>query len=128
VFPEDPGWSLWLAAPDDLLRGDDEIHAEVVGGLWERLVHYLQLMHGGGQHRLGPKQAGLDEEGNLQVGEAPALADSHSLAVDHHAAADDEIDRPQFADRNLPRGFGRSFFGGGVPWRDVQMLGDRGTV
>jgi hypothetical protein len=67
--------------------GDDKIHPEVVAGLWEGLVHHLKRVDRGGQDRVGPDHASLDEEGDLEVGESSALADASALAVHGHAAA-----------------------------------------
>jgi hypothetical protein len=41
VFPEDPGRPSWLPAPDDLVRGGDEVDPEVVDGLGQRLIDHL---------------------------------------------------------------------------------------
>jgi hypothetical protein len=34
VLPEDAWWPVRLNAPDDVVRGEDEVHTEVVDGLW----------------------------------------------------------------------------------------------
>jgi hypothetical protein len=73
MLPEDAWWPVRLGAPDDLLRSDDEVHTEVVDGLRERLVHELERVDRGGQDRVWLNDAGLDQEGDLQVGKAPPL-------------------------------------------------------
>ena len=42
MLPEDAWWPMRLGAPDGLIRGDDEVHPEVMDGLREGLVHYLK--------------------------------------------------------------------------------------
>ena len=39
----------------------------------EGVVHHLEQVERGGQHRVGRKHASLDQEGNLQVGESSTL-------------------------------------------------------
>src|SRR5215217_6547760 len=81
MLPEDAWWPVWFGAPDGLVRGDDEVHPEVVDSLREGLVHHLERVHRGGQHRVWPNHAGLHQEGNFQVGESSTLADASTLAV-----------------------------------------------
>jgi hypothetical protein len=88
VLPKDAWWPARLSAPDDLVRGHDEVHPEVVKGFGEGLVHDLEGVDRGGQYRVWPNDAGLDEEGDFEVGESSALADASALAVHGHAAAD----------------------------------------
>ena len=103
-------------------RGDDEVHSEVVDGFGEGLVHHLEWVDRGGQHRVWPDHAGLDEEGDFEVGEASALADTSTLAVHGHAAADDQVHRWQFRRRDLPSCLGCAFLGGRLPGGDAQAL------
>ena len=91
MLPEDAWRPVRLSAPDGLVRCDDKIHAEVVDGLGEGFVDHLERVDGGGQDRVWPKHAGLDQEGDLEVGESSALADASALAVHGHAAADDQV-------------------------------------
>src|SRR5512133_1363205 len=108
MLPEDAWWPVRLGAPDGLVRGDDEVHTEVVDGLRERLVHHLERVNRGGQHRVWPTHASLHQEGNFQVGESSALADANALAVHGHAAADDQVHRWQLPGRDLPASLGRA--------------------
>jgi hypothetical protein len=39
MSPEDAWWTMRLGAPDGLIRGDDEVHPEVVDGLREGFVY-----------------------------------------------------------------------------------------
>src|SRR4029450_8716152 len=102
MLPEDAWWPMWLGAPDGLVRGDDEVHTEVVEGFGGGLGPATGRGEGGGgvceeradgvaQYRVWPKHAGLDQEGNFQVGESSALADACALAVHGYAAADDQV-------------------------------------
>src|SRR6266545_3912836 len=122
MLPEDAWWPVRLGAPDGLIGGDDEVHPEVVDGLREGLVHYLERVNRSGQHRIWPNHASLDQEGNLEVGESPALADASTLAVHGHAAADDQVHRWQLAGCDLPSGLGRALLGGRLPWVDAQAF------
>ena len=97
------------------LRGDDEVDTEVVDGFGEGFVHYLERVDRGGQDRVRPNYASLDQEGNLEVGESSALADAGTLAVDGHAAADDQVHRWQLGGCDLAPGLGRAFLGGRLP-------------
>jgi hypothetical protein len=47
-----------------------------VAGLGQRLLQHLQRVDGGGDHRVGADQPGLDQQGELEVGEAAALAET----------------------------------------------------
>jgi hypothetical protein len=44
-----------------------------VDGFGERLVHHLERVDRGGQHRVWAKHAGLDQEGHLEVCESSPL-------------------------------------------------------
>jgi hypothetical protein len=52
---------------------------------------HLQRVDGGGQQGVLADQTGLDQQGELQVGEAADLAHPGALAVDRHAAADHQV-------------------------------------
>jgi hypothetical protein len=116
MVPKDAWWPVRLSAPDGFVRGDDEVDTEVVEDLREGLVHDLERVHRGGQHRVRPKHASLDQEGNLQVGESSALTNASTVAVDGDAAADDQVHRWQFGGGDLSSGLGRAFLGGCLPW------------
>jgi hypothetical protein len=62
----------------------------------------------GGQHRVGPNEASLDQERNFEVGESSALADASTLAVHGHAAAHHQVHRWQLRGCELPPGPGRA--------------------
>src|SRR5215216_6216867 len=109
MLPEDAWWPVRLGAPDDLVRGDDEVHTEVVDGFGEGLVHHLERVDRSGQDCVWPEHASLDQEGNLEVGESSALADASALAVHSDAAADDQVHRWQLAGGDLAPRPGRAF-------------------
>jgi hypothetical protein len=109
MLPEDAWWPVRLGAPDGLVRGDDEVHTEVVDSLREGLVHHLERVNRGGQHCVWPNHASLHQEGNFQVGESSALADASALAVHGHAATDNQVHRWHLAGGDLPPGLGRAF-------------------
>jgi hypothetical protein len=123
MLPEDAWWPVRLGAPNGLIRRDNEVRPEVVDSLREGLVHHLERVNRRGQHRVWSNHARLDQEGDLEVGEASALADASTLAVHGHAAADDQVHRWQLAGSDLPPGFGRAFLGGRLPGGHVQVLG-----
>jgi hypothetical protein len=81
MLPEDAWWPVRYGAPDGLVGGDDEVDTEVVDGFGKGFVHDLEGVDRGGQHRVWPKHASLDQEGYFEVGEASALADASALAV-----------------------------------------------
>jgi hypothetical protein len=60
MVPEDSWWPVGLGAPY-------EGHPEVVDSLREGLVYHLERVDRGGQHRIWPKYASLDQEGHLEV-------------------------------------------------------------
>src|SRR3712207_3854602 len=109
MLPEDAWWPVRLGAPDGLIRGDHEVYPEVVDGFRDGLVHHLERVDRGGQDRVGPDHASLDQEGNFEVGESSALADASALAVHGHAAADDQVYRWQLSGCDLAPGLGRAF-------------------
>jgi hypothetical protein len=123
MLPEDAWWPVRLGAPDGLVRGDDKVHTEVVDGLREGLVHHLQRVNRGSQHRIWPKHASLNQERNLKVRESSALADASTLAVHRHAAADHQVHRWQLRGCDLPSSLGCAFLGGRLPWGHAQALG-----
>jgi hypothetical protein len=123
MLPEDAWWPVWLGAPDGLVRRDDEVHAEVMDGFGEGLAHHLERVDRGGQHRVWPNHARLDQEGNFEIGESSALADTSALAVDGHAAADDQVHRRELLGCDLAPHLGRAFLGGRLPWGHGQVLG-----
>jgi hypothetical protein len=133
MLPEDPWWPVRLGAPDGLIRGDDEVHPEVVDGLRDRLVHHLERVDRGGQHRVGPNHASLNQEGNLEVGESSALADASTLAVHGHAAADHQVHFATWLeDAGIPArvidelmGHAGGRRGGGAPSHDGSLIGTR---
>jgi hypothetical protein len=79
-------------------------------------------MHSGDQHGTWPQHAGLDQQRDLQVGEAATLADANTLVVDHHAAANHQVHRAHLAGCDLPPGPGRTLLGGGLPREKAQVL------
>jgi hypothetical protein len=93
-----------------------------VDGLGEGFVDHLERVDRGGQDRVWPKHVGLDQEGNLEVGESSALADASAFTVHGHAAADDQVHRWQLSRCNLPSGLGHAFLGGCLPWGHAQAL------
>jgi hypothetical protein len=106
MLPEDAWWPVRRGAPDGLVRGDDEVHTEVVDGFGEGFVDHLEEVDRGGQHRVWPNHPSLNQERDLEVGEASALADASTLAVHGHAAADDQVHRWQLRGCHLPPGLG----------------------
>ena len=92
----------------------------VVDGFGERLVHHLERVDRGGQHRVWANHAGLDQEGHLEVCESSALTDARTLAVPGHAAADDQLYRRQLCGCDLA-GLGPALLGGRLPGVDAQV-------
>jgi hypothetical protein len=45
VLPEDAWWPVRLGAADGFVRGEDEVHTEVVDGFGEGFVHYLERVN-----------------------------------------------------------------------------------
>jgi hypothetical protein len=119
VVPEDPLGPSAAGASDDLLVGDDQLEAEVVVGLGQGLLQDLQGVDSGRDHGVGADQAGLDQQGELQVGEAAALAHSGALAVDGDAAADHQVQGSQVSHGDPLPGAGRAVDGGGAAGRDL---------
>jgi hypothetical protein len=130
-LPEDPGRPPAAAAGDGLPAGDDQVRAEVVGGLRQRLIQHLQRVDGGGHYGVLPDQAGLGQQGELQVGEAAALARAGALAVDSHAATHHQVHRCKLGHADPPPGARRTGDGGGAAGWEAEALGvefDEGTL
>jgi hypothetical protein len=90
MLPEDAWWPVRLGTTDGLIRGDDELDTEVVYGFGEGHVYHLERVDRGDDHRVWPNHASINQEGDLEVGEASTLADASTPAVHGHAAADDQ--------------------------------------
>jgi hypothetical protein len=115
-----PGRPAGAAAANDLLAGHDQVQAEVVAGLGQRPLQHLQGVDGGGDHGAGADQAGLDQQRELQVREAAALADPGAFAVDGHAAADHQVHGLQLGHADPPPGARRPGDGGGAAGWDLE--------
>ncbi len=66
--PRQAAWSLGRAAFDDSLWCHDQVDAEVVVVFWQVLVEYLEFVHGGHDDCLVGQQAGLGQQGDLDIG------------------------------------------------------------
>jgi hypothetical protein len=67
-------------------------------------------------------RAGLEQQGELQVGEAAAHTDPGTLAVDGHAAADHQVHGVQLGQADPPPGARRTGDGGGTTGWDAKTL------
>jgi hypothetical protein len=125
LHPDAPRGSLVAGAArrtSGLIRGDDEVHPEVVDGLRDRLVHHLERVDRGGQHRVGPNHASLNQEGNLEVGESSALC-----RREHPGGSRPRSRRPPGPPMAAPwlrpsSRLGCAFLGGRFPWGRAQVL------
>src|SRR4030095_5422516 len=61
MVPEDSWWPVRLGAQDGLVWGDEKVHTEVVNGFGKGLVHHLEPVDRGSQHRVWPNHASLDQ-------------------------------------------------------------------
>lgn len=92
--PVDAGGPVRVPAEDGLVGRDDQVDADVVLGGGDRGVGHLEGVDGCDDDSLRAHQAGLGEEGELDV----ALADAGAVAVDGDAAEDDQVQRSEGLD------------------------------
>jgi hypothetical protein len=95
-------------------------HRDVPGG------PDLDLVHRGDEEGLRADQACLGGEGELQVGEAAALAEPRAVRADCDAAHDHQVDRGQLADADPPGRAGRPADRGRLARWLVQVVGIQG--
>jgi hypothetical protein len=82
-----------VLTPDDALGRNDGVHAEVVLQFGQGFIDDLELVYRRRDGRLRGYQAGVGEQGDLEVGVACAFAEPGAVLVDGYAAHDDEVDR-----------------------------------
>jgi hypothetical protein len=107
-------------------------------GLREVVANDLEWVNRRNDGRLRSDQSGLLEQCHLQVGVASALGQTDAVAVDRDAAADHEVDRPEFIDLDVTRDVGgtisgrgdfrRNGQGRGVEQVEGMLLGQLGTA
>src|SRR3954451_1920127 len=106
VLPHDARRSAPRIDVEDVVRRDNDVDAEVVSGLGQFRVEQLERMDGRHDGRRVVDQSRLDQQPELEVGVAAALADAHARAIDGDRAADDEIDVAEVLDAR-GRAFGQ---------------------
>ena len=77
VLPEEPLWPPGAATGNHLLAGHNQVQAEVVGGLRQRLVQHLQRVDGSRQHGVAADQAGIGQDSRSASREAAEQAGRH---------------------------------------------------
>src|SRR5438105_10210449 len=103
MAPEDAWRTAARRRSQRLLGRDDEVDAEVVLRLRQLLVEQLEWVHRRRDGRRVADEAGLDEQAELEVRVAAALADPNAVAVHGDGPADDEVDRLELLDRDRLR-------------------------
>ena len=111
-----------------LVGRDDEVDAEVVLGLRQLLVQHLERVDGRRNRGRGAHEAGLDEQAELEIRVAAALADTDAVAVDGDGAADDEVDGLELLDRDGLRAARRLIVASSARRRNGLSVRSRGTA
>jgi hypothetical protein len=92
-------------AVDDALGSDDEVERDVVTGQRDHAGRpELDLVHRGDRDGVRADESRRRGQGELKVGEAPALAEPCPVLADRDAAHHDQVDRGQLVQPHEPRG------------------------
>lgn len=92
VFPNQAAGTPRRWAHNHLIRRDDVVHAEVVLGLGNVVLDYLEPMNWRNDHCLVGYQARFDQEGDFKIGVSGTLADTGTRAIDRDAATHHHVD------------------------------------
>ena len=115
------------AAVDDPLRGDDEVHRDIMIGHRDDAGRAeLDLMHGGHGHGTRADQPGRGGQGELQVGESAALPQPGAVLAGGDASHHHQVDGRQVSQADLAGRPGRPADRGRLPGRLAQVSGVQG--